>query len=575
MSISSTRQRRFTPWLLLVGIFASVVAGCGGPTSQSSTTPPATPTPAPTKTVNYVAPQPCTSPAPDGCRFWVRGVIAVAVSLNPTDSSGKDLTQLITTTLNKQLHLALTPYGGSQIRIPPFMTVGAGAVLFLQDSRQDDASLLTDIDAINTAILAVNPNGLAAGYLPVDGSSAWIVGASPDWYGTPAQAGGEHVHGSPDGPPQPTSPTTAPVHTAPAGTALGAGPSVYVLDTGYRDVSSYPAQGVSVLFDDLRSVWSEKNALSTLNTDEPGPGEMTAPYEFDQENPSLATATPAPAYAPSNYLPVNVVDHGVAISALIHALAPAAHIYQSRVLNDYGVGDLQALVFTLNQLYPSVNSNAILNLSLNYGPPMACMVDYWNTVKGGGMAGASKLNLVYDTSGCRKSDYTIGGDSRRYLTLGLVLAAFMQGRQDIVVAAAGNASGGGMHAATNMPAIYCGVVATGAVTTPEGSTLTPFSNRPDSSCMAFQVAHTESTGLYRVTLGRPITALALGQNVCSLHFAKLLPYDAAPPANHLALWSGTSFATALVTGNIAANRSIVPASGAVPIARQTVPCTGG
>ncbi len=568
---SKPRSLRVAPFFLLAYAAISIIAGCAGSTSHTSSTV-VSPIPTVVKTNAYIAPQPCTSPAPDECRFWVRGVIAVAVTLSPTGTSGGDLASIVTATLKRQVGLALTPYKGTQL--PPSIPIGSGAVVFLQDAHLDDAALLADIDAINNALLTPDKTGRSPGYLSVDQSAAWIVGASPDWYGTPEQAGGDHVHGSPDGPPAPTAPSTSPLHATPTA-AKGAETNVYVLDTGYRNVDGYPAAGASALFDDLHPMWDESNPVARLATDVPSEGKLIPPYEFDQEDPAMAALTPTPAYAPRNYRPVNVADHGIAISALIHWVAPNARIHQERVLNDYGVGDLQALLVTLQSIYRQDNGRAVINLSLNYGPPVACMGDYWNAIKAKGIAGGTSLNLQFATKGCQADGYILSADTRRYLALGLALTALTQDRGDIIVAAAGNGSAGGVHVATNMPALYCGVVATGAVTTANGSTLTDFSNRPDTDCMLFTVGHGGDATEYRVKVGTPTTALALGQNVCSLHFKKILPYDAAPPANDLALWSGTSFAAGLVSGNIAADRSIVPGSGgAVTVAKQTVPCAG-
>ncbi|MBA3825626.1 MAG: hypothetical protein H0X24_17230, partial [Ktedonobacterales bacterium] len=255
--LSEPQRFRVVPYLLIACLALSVIAGCAGPTSHSSSTS-VTPTPTATKTNPYAAPPPCTSPPPDECRFWVPGVIAVAVSFSPSMAAvGGNLTQAVTTTLQRRIDKQLAPYVGTQL--PPTIQIGAGAVVFIQEPHVDDATLLADIDAINGAILAPNVDGVSRGYLPVDQSTAWIVGASPDWYGVPAQAGGDHVHGSPDGPPIPTASTTTATHSTPATLGVGAATNVYVLDTGFRDASGYPAAGASALFDDLHSVWDESN----------------------------------------------------------------------------------------------------------------------------------------------------------------------------------------------------------------------------------------------------------------------------------------------------------------------------
>jgi hypothetical protein len=60
---------------------------------------------------------------------------------------------------------------------------------------------------------------------------------------------------------------------------------------------------------------------------------------------------------------------------------------------------------------------------------------------------------------------------------------------------------------------------------------------------------------------------ALGVGVCSLYLVNPDVRDLAPPAG-FADWSGTSFATAFISGNLAANNGALPAT---PV--QIEPCT--
>ncbi len=564
----SLLKRHTWQHVLLIGIVL-VVVGCGTSRSTSSTT--LTPTPNATPTT-YVAPMPCLSPPPDVCRFWVPNVIAASVVLaQPTAES--NLAQLVAATLNHVAGTTLAPYQAST-NAPPVIALNTTATVFLQNtSTTDDVALLTIIDKINGLLSSPTPTGAPAqGFIAVNQSKDWIVGASPDWFGTPAQSGGDHVHGSPDDPPAPTTPSMAAI--SPSVTPSAAGKTVYVLDTGYLDASQLPSDGHFPAFDNLKLLWQQDALPFSLASDAYSAPALIPPYEFDQEDPTIAAMSPAPAYSPDHYRAVNVQDHGLAISELIHWDAPTAHIHLIRVLNDYGVGDLQDLLAGIQMVLQQGQKGAIVNLSLDYGPPTDCLDQYWNAAKTSSTlnadSGAARLGQVFGTNGCLTNDGGIANNARRYIVIGLAIQELLQ-MGDIVVASAGNSSSGGTHGDANMPAAYCGVVA--AAATDGMGNLAPFSNKANSPCIQFPPLSEQSGSFLLATNSKPLWAQTLGMKVCSLHFQKLLPYDANAPSNGLALWSGTSFAAALVSGNIAANPSIVPGSaGNVVIANQSVPC---
>jgi hypothetical protein len=575
LSPPATGRTRPRISLISIAILMVLVAGCNSscsPSSSSNRTSSSTTSPS-----AYVAPAPCIYPPPDDCRFWKPGIIVVTVALDAQANDASQLITLVPQTLNTDFQLKVAPFRTQEL--PPVVAFTSSATVFVADPNPSDAGLLADIDAINAKIASTqNQQGQLTGFIPVQGSTDWIVGASPDWYGVPAQAGGDQIHGSPDDPPSATGPSTSAVAT-PSAPPNGQPMNVFVLDTGYRDPSQLPAAGISAAFDNLKTTWSETDPVQILPTDAVVAPQLVRPYEFDEENPTIAAMPTPPPYTPTNYLPVDMRDHGLAISELIHWIAPNAKIHLLRVLNDYGVGDLQTLLLTLAYLARSAPSGSLINLSLDYGPPVDCLDEYWQAVKNAApvnstITNAQMLAEQYGTVGCkhgRTSD--LMSNDPRYLAIGAAIEELMQVDKDTVVAAAGNSSTAAGTENANMPAAYCGVVSVGALTTPSGG-LAPFSNRPDSPCLALDAtphAHTDGV-TYSVSLGSPLAASALGVNVCSLHFQKILPYDAAPPANGLALWSGTSFATALVSGNIAAGDVSLPSSGSFTIANQTMPC---
>src|SRR2546421_3941116 len=67
--------------------------------------------------------------------------------------------------------------------------------------------------------------------------------------------------------------------------------------------------------------------------------------------------------------------HGLFIAGIVHDVAPKAKIECIRVLNDYGVGDLDTLVNTLSGIYyrmlkgDLIGKPMVINLSLVMGPP--------------------------------------------------------------------------------------------------------------------------------------------------------------------------------------------------------------
>ena len=78
--------------------------------------------------------------------------------------------------------------------------------------------------------------------------------------------------------------------------------------------------------------------------------------------------------------PVNIVDHGLFISGLIHQAAPAANIVLVRVLNDYGVGDLRSILTAVDtvanhpdQLGIAARQRVVVNMSLGFGPSASCL----------------------------------------------------------------------------------------------------------------------------------------------------------------------------------------------------------
>ncbi|HSM57613.1 MAG TPA: S8 family serine peptidase [Candidatus Sulfomarinibacteraceae bacterium] len=105
-------------------------------------------------------------------------------------------------------------------------------------------------------------------------------------------------------------------------------------------------------------------------------------YRFDRwgppDVPSLALTVSEPVVVPVSMTGEDIVlisDHGLFVSGLAYAVAPAAEIHLVKVLNEHGQGTLQAFIDALN-LYMQENAsppdglnNTIINLSLGTSEP--------------------------------------------------------------------------------------------------------------------------------------------------------------------------------------------------------------
>ena len=150
----------------------------------------------------------------------------------------------------------------------------------------------------------------------------------------------------------------------------------------------------------------------------------------------------------------------------------------------------------------------------------------------------------------------------------------------IIVAAAGNDSShlDGKHADADMPAAFCGVIAAAAQESDliaGAPSLAPFSNNPSissqgNSCIQIPSPTSPTSPLPPPSLvGRASNEMqkAVGVGVCSVY--PDTPIDTATglvtTANPsgLALWDGTSFATAIVSANV------VQRSGGITIQQHT------
>lgn len=584
--IARWRGRR--PLHALAGVMLGilVLAGCG-PSSHTTAKPPL-----PTTIETYY--QPSQDPNRPEIALWRHNVLVIGVvttSSFPSDL-GQQVADAVSTILKQHTNLTTTltdpddqedADGVSTTAI--FGTTASVTVRIRGASSNKDAALRA-ADQVNYAV--AQSNGIVLPHAP----DVRIVGASPNWFITPL-AGTTQAGGSPAGPPTWPSPApTSPAHNAPTSTA-GSGTTVYVLDTA-DPVTSSPATLPAA----LSSVCAASSAGSTTPCTsmlaDLGSGGGAIDETYQTFSPGLEKVRGTFGYDTS------AREHGLFITAMIHHVAPAATIHQIRVLNDYGVGDMTTLLNGLASVYAAAHAansgHTILNLSLELQPPFGCMLDLWRQ-QGSDGPQLWDSDVYYDAKtglhhfGSKEVQSCAGKSASQVLSsdqsyrenivipLGLALQQVIaQGVQ--VVAATGNDSSSGGELGDGLPAAYCGVKAVAATQAAGSSALAPFSNAPSlpgGQCLQVSAATVAFTG-------RPPSdeLQADGMNICSLYLqtdageqAGLPPgasddnTDAGAPLG-MVQWSGTSFASAFISGNYAAGT--LPGSGGTTL-DESQPCT--
>jgi hypothetical protein len=443
---------------------------------------------------------------------------------------------------------------GQEIRSFSFGNAGDGfALLTVQQNRQIPS------DALFSGIVnCINASDTVNNQTPIDGNTT-IIGVSPDWNMNGEPAGGGFGGGSPDGMPtlvpQASWTDNPPVGTAPGQqqSVVGQGKTVYALDTApQQGAPSCPASTCPLLVDLLAQ--NDVDITSNATLDENAYICGYDPGVANQSSCNSGTAGTA-----------SIATHGLFVSALIHHLAPAARIHLRRVLNDYGVGDLQTLLDALAQIReenPNDSKDVIINMSLTLEPPAECLAKLWQggisrTARSGvGIAQCQNGSLVNVTA---QQTYT----SRLFAPLGKIITDMASSYT--VVAAAGNdsAAEAPSHYDADMPAAFCGVRAVAADAKPvsasakdwtyanRSGTLADFSNNPFVTDGSGKHLCLQVDAQGKLSFGGNVDAsnalVALGANVCSLYLQDSVYGEA--------FWGGTSFSSALVSANVASGSS--------------------
>jgi len=574
----------------------------------------------------------CLADKPE-LRYWLRDRIAVSVQLPPENGALAD--QDIANNVVK----ALRDRAGTQLDfVAPLIRVGQTATIFYQlagnnSKSKCDSSVLAAVNKINAALnpkisrselvganqsLVIPSSELHPLSVSVGGQKVAVAGASPDWLFSSSSVGGDVGGGRPGGPakipPSGFTPGDASdLAEASARSNGGADTAVVVLDTGYKLGASHQAPGACpgaagqcapatqsvTLNPTVASALSGLSGTSLGDLDkylqESDMAVQTdKPYDVTNNGGKGLPITSVPyEFTDANGDPASVVDHGLYISGLIHEAAPRAQIRLIRVLNDYGIGDLQSILIGVQTIATNPETTAkllnidpqrriVVNMSLGFGPPTDCLIgvyNHWTTLQQTEDAAVQKTKQASQANISCPTDKTSsaatptteanqpyrtsleqlilgngGAHAALTLPLSLAISNLRTINQQIgaVVAAAGNESTPTIKLDADLPAAICGVLPVGATDVkslsdlasspdPGGLGLAGFSNRPllDTTAANTPRLCLDISGGREV--GAPITVtlkqmdlpsmIAVGVNTCGIYASPVPPMAGTPSAS--------------------------------------------
>jgi subtilase family protein len=573
----------------------------------------------------------CLADKPE-LRYWLRDRIAVAVQLPLQNGALADQD------IAKNVASALREQAGVQLDfLAPLIRVGQNATIFYQLAGNNaknkcDSSVLAAVNKINAALspkvsrselvganqsLVIPSSELHPLSVSVGGQKVAVAGASPDWIFSGAPLGNGDGGGHPGGPAKipPASFTPNDAQDLAANARLtGADTAVVVLDTGYKLGATHQAPGAcpgaaqGQCAPAVQSVTLNPTVASALG----GLGgtslgdldkylqesdmavQTDKPYDVTNNGGHGLTITGVPyELTDANGDPASVVDHGLYISGLIHEAAPQAQIRLVRVLNDYGIGDLQSILIGVQTIATNPEMTAkllnidpqrhiVVNMSLGFGPPTDCLIgvyNHWQTLQqtedeqvqktkqpspanincptdktASDATPAAEANQPYRTSLEQLILGNGGAHAALTLPLSLAISNLRNVNQQIgaVVAAAGNESSPDTKLDADLPAAICGVLPVGATDVksllrlsaspdPSGLGLAGFSNRPllDTTAANNPRLCLDVSGGREV--GAPITVtlkqmdlpsmIAVGVNTCGIYASPVPPMAGTPSAS--------------------------------------------
>lgn len=266
---------------------------------------------------------------------------------------------------------------------------------------------------------------------------------------------------------------------------------------------------------------------------------------------------------------VSIADHGLFVAGLVHDQAPSAPLRLVPVLNDYGIGDFGTLLHAVERLLAQRKADQplVLNLSLGFATPYERLAAAWF-----GLKRPDDKRYVHDpgmqTPGrdeCWAGAH-LGEVSRTVELLHAGIRAFaeyLHASDCLIVAAAGNDSADEVEAglprsSPRIPARYDTVLGV-AATARDPHQPARYSNVGDEWAFGDGVA----------TFGGDAVGAEPRDGVIGVYSAERFP-NGAPNRTGWAQWSGTSFATPLISGIAATYWAAERAAGRNPTAADVL-----
>ncbi|MBN1699258.1 MAG: S8/S53 family peptidase [Spirochaetales bacterium] len=302
---------------------------------------------------------------------------------------------------------------------------------------------------------------------------------------------------------------------------IGQSVDVYILDTVPSSRQLNKAYGryesTNPVFTNMMDAMGTKHSIRYYNNGDPDFG----------------------SYRNEKYGNKNLSDHGIFIAGLVGLLSSGANLHIIEVMNGYGTGTLDSLIWGLSEVAGNRKGDKpfIVNTSL--------------TTKVRFPGGKSEK---YEPGDDRVVDMIRAcPDPELYLVLLSRFVALIGRVNGVIISAAGNDSEGWCHYEAGYPARFPGVMSVGSAT--GSGIISDFSNDPGpDGFLAFGGEVDVSTGKTKDgPLGIYITN----------------PYTGSSVSNDSgwALWAGSSFATGIVSGVMA---SLLSGGMTISDARNTV-----
>jgi hypothetical protein len=329
---------------------------------------------------------------PNEFYYWVPGEMVVVVRLHrrPIPDTQELVVEQIRNQLNSLLarySMVLEPYGtygrwGDMPTMPPVLR---RSFIFGLHRQQPFIAIffhVRQVGASNTDPMPIALSYIQAHLEELAQAGLNVVSAMPNWLVTTAAH--YHSDGGPAVPPRP-----APQLDLAAADSQSVGWHVSFSDAGLP-FDSNDAEDVLVAVLDtaqhqdrlmnaaMRLEFRRNRLLQRLAEDlrnETGYLEI----EYDRYPIISDVSTGHDFYNQAAYY--KMADHGVFVTGLIRDVAPGAHIRLIRILNDYGGGDLYNIFAALTDLEVELGSGAIrrlvINLSLNIMPDIRRLPYIW------------------------------------------------------------------------------------------------------------------------------------------------------------------------------------------------------